>query len=125
MEISQMLTQTADDFHKMAEKTKLYDSGSTFATITTTESNNAGGLVSVGTYLWDKQYLLICLVYHFFHYFRIYFMPDICRYILILWDKQYIIGLFSVLFLIFPFILCRRYFSKSKPHPKFLKSKLL
>ena len=36
MEISQLLTQTADDFHKMAKKTKLSDSGNTSATATTT-----------------------------------------------------------------------------------------
>ena len=65
MEISQLLTQTADDFHKMAKKTKLSDSGSTSATATTTESDDTGGLVFVVTYLCDKQYLIGVLVYHF------------------------------------------------------------
>ena len=86
MEISQLLTQTADDFHKMAKKTKLSDSGSTSATATTTESDDTGRLVFVGTYLCDKQYL---------------------------------IGVFSVPFSYFPvYLMCRSYFSKSKPHPK-------
>ena len=65
MEISQLLTQTADDFHKMAKKTKLSDSGSTSATATTTESDDTGGLVFVVAYLCDKQYLIGVLVYHF------------------------------------------------------------
>ena len=65
MEISQLLTQTADDFHKMAKKTKLSDSGSISATATTTESDDTGGLVFVVAYLCDKQYLIGVLVYHF------------------------------------------------------------
>jgi hypothetical protein len=76
MEISQLLTQTADDFHKMAKKTKLSDSGSTSTAATTTDSDDTGGLVFVGTYL--------------------------CDYYLLFMDKQYLIGVFSVPFSIFP-----------------------
>ena len=58
MEISQLLTQTADDFHIMAKKTKLSDSGSPSAAATTTDSDYTGGLVFVGTYLCD-YYLFV------------------------------------------------------------------
>ena len=58
MEISQLLTQTADDFHKIWPRKLSYLIVGAPAMITTTESDDTGGLVSVGTYLWDKQYLI-------------------------------------------------------------------
>lgn len=96
MEISQLLTKQPTIFIKWPRKLSYLIVGAPLP-----RSQPQNPTIQVGWYLWVHicgiSNTLTCLVYHFF-YFPIYVM---CRYYLqvhILWDKQYLIGVFSVSF---------------------------